>query len=176
MSSSIALRRSPKPGAFTATHASVPRSLLTTSVASASPSTSSAMRSERAPLLRDVLEDGQEILHDADPLVVDEDERVLEDALHPLGIGHEVRREVAAIELHPLDDLDGGLGALRLLDRDDALAADLLDRVADELADRGVVVGGDRRDLNLLLPARDRARQLAHDVDGDARVRGRARA
>ena len=43
MSSSIALRRSPKPGALTARTLMVPRSLLTTSVASASPSTSSAM-------------------------------------------------------------------------------------------------------------------------------------
>ena len=43
MSSSIALRRSPKPGALTAQTFSVPRSLFTTSVASASPSTSSAM-------------------------------------------------------------------------------------------------------------------------------------
>src|SRR5882757_278280 len=43
MSSSMALRRSPKPGAFTAAHCSVPRSLLTTSVAKASPSTSSAI-------------------------------------------------------------------------------------------------------------------------------------
>ena len=43
MSSSMALRRSPKPGAFTAQHERVPRSLLTTSVARASPSTSSAM-------------------------------------------------------------------------------------------------------------------------------------
>ena len=42
MSSSIALRRSPKPGALTAAPCSVPRSLLTTSVASASPSMSSA--------------------------------------------------------------------------------------------------------------------------------------
>jgi hypothetical protein len=43
MSFSISLRRSPKPGAFTAAQWSVPRSLFTTSVASASPSTSSAM-------------------------------------------------------------------------------------------------------------------------------------
>src|SRR5438094_4678590 len=43
MSSSMAFRRSPKPGAFTAQVCSVPRNLLTTSVASASPSTSSAM-------------------------------------------------------------------------------------------------------------------------------------
>src|SRR5690606_8318432 len=42
------LRRSPKPGAFTAATFSVPRSLFTTRVASASPSTSSAiMRSGR---------------------------------------------------------------------------------------------------------------------------------
>ena len=42
MSSSMALRRSPKPGALTAATLSPPRSLLTTRVASASPSTSSA--------------------------------------------------------------------------------------------------------------------------------------
>ena len=42
MSSSIALRRSPKPGALTAATLSPPRNLLTTRVASASPSTSSA--------------------------------------------------------------------------------------------------------------------------------------
>ncbi|MCY1239164.1 hypothetical protein D9M72_519420 [compost metagenome] len=45
ISSSIALRRSPKPGALTAAILRPPRSLLTTSVANASPSTSSAMMS-----------------------------------------------------------------------------------------------------------------------------------
>ena len=49
MSCSMALRRSPKPGAFTATTARVPRILLTTSVASASPSTSSATISSGLP-------------------------------------------------------------------------------------------------------------------------------
>ncbi len=43
MSWSIALRRSPKPGAFTATALKVPRILLTTRFDRASPSTSSAM-------------------------------------------------------------------------------------------------------------------------------------
>jgi len=43
ISCSMALRRSPKPGALTATQVKVPRSLLTTRVARASPSTSSAM-------------------------------------------------------------------------------------------------------------------------------------
>ena len=45
MSSSIALRRSPKPGALTDATLRPPRSLLTTRVASASPSTSSAITS-----------------------------------------------------------------------------------------------------------------------------------
>ena len=51
MSSSMALRRSPKPGAFTAQVLRMPRMLFTTRVASASPSTSSAMISSGRPAL-----------------------------------------------------------------------------------------------------------------------------
>ncbi len=47
----MALRRSPKPGALTAITCSVPRNLLTTSVASASPSTSSATIRNGLPCL-----------------------------------------------------------------------------------------------------------------------------
>ena len=50
MSSSIALRRSPKPGALTAATFRPPRSLLTTKVASASPSMSSAMMRSGLPV------------------------------------------------------------------------------------------------------------------------------
>ena len=49
MSWSIALRRSPNPGALTATEVNVPRILLTTRVARASPSTSSAMITSGLP-------------------------------------------------------------------------------------------------------------------------------
>ncbi len=49
MSPSMALRRSPKPGALTATDLKVPRILLTTRVDRASPSTSSAMISSGLP-------------------------------------------------------------------------------------------------------------------------------
>jgi hypothetical protein len=49
MSCSMALRRSPKPGALTATDLKVPRILLTTRVERASPSTSSAMISSGLP-------------------------------------------------------------------------------------------------------------------------------
>ena len=49
MSSSMRLRRSPKPGALTAMPVKVPRSLLTIRVARASPSTSSAITSSGRP-------------------------------------------------------------------------------------------------------------------------------
>ena len=39
----------------------------------------------------------------------DEDVGVLERRLHALGVGDEVRREVAAVELHALDDVERGL-------------------------------------------------------------------
>ncbi len=50
MSCSIALRRSPKPGALTAADLNVPRILLTTIVARASPSTSSATITSGRPV------------------------------------------------------------------------------------------------------------------------------
>ena len=48
-------------GALTAATCSVPRSLLTTRVARASPSVSSAMMSERTALLGDLLENRQQV-------------------------------------------------------------------------------------------------------------------
>src|SRR3990172_96246 len=66
---------------------------------------SSIMALRRAPHR---LEQRQEVLHVRDLLLVDEDVPVLEDGLHPLRVGHEVGREVAAVELHALDDLERG--------------------------------------------------------------------
>jgi len=97
MSSSMALRRSPKPGALTAQTWSVPRSLFTTSVARASPSTSSAMIEQRLAALGDLLEQREQVLDGADLLLVDEDVGVVELGLHaPPASVDEVRREVAA--------------------------------------------------------------------------------
>jgi hypothetical protein len=71
-------------------------------------------------------------------------------------VGDEVRRQVAAVELHALDDVELGLQALRVLDRDHALLADLLHRVGDDVADRLVAVGRDGADLGDVLLAVDR--------------------
>ena len=151
MSSSMALRRSPKPGALTAATLRPPRSLLTTSVASASPSMSSAMMSKRLAACTTASRIGQHRLQRGELLLVDEDVGVLELGHHLLGIGDEVGREIAAIELHALDDVELGLGGLGLLDRDHALIADLLHGLGDHLADRRVAIRGDGADLRDLL-------------------------
>src|SRR3972149_1277874 len=76
-------------------------------------------------------------------------------APHALGVRDEVGGDVAAVEVHALDVLDLGLDALGLLDGDDAVLADLLHHLADELADLLVVVGGDGGDLGHLLAGGD---------------------
>jgi chaperonin GroEL (HSP60 family) len=76
---------------------------------------------------------------------------ILEVRFHALGVRDEVGRQVAAVELHTLDDVQRRLGALRLLDGDDALFADLFHRVREDLADVLVAGGADRADLSDLL-------------------------
>ncbi len=58
---------------------------------------------ERLAHLGHLLEQRQQILHAADLLFVDQDERLFHGTFHPLGIRDEVRRNVAAIELHAFD-------------------------------------------------------------------------
>src|SRR5205823_3015626 len=62
-------------------------------------------------------------------------------------VGDEVGGDVTAVELHALDDLEFGLERLGFFNRDDALVADLLHGVGEELTDLGVAVGGDGADL-----------------------------
>jgi hypothetical protein len=140
MSCSMALRRSPKPGALTATDLNVPRILLTTRVARASPSTSSAMITQRLAGLHDLLEHGQQVLDREILRVDDEDVRVVEDGFHALGVGDEVRRDVALVEAHALGELELHAEGVGLLDGDDAVLADLVDGLGDHLAD--LLVGG----------------------------------
>ena len=59
---------------------------------------------ERPAFRRDLLEDGQQVLERRDLLVVEQNRRVLQHDFHAFGVGHEVGREVAAVELHPFDD------------------------------------------------------------------------
>ena len=172
MSSSMALRRSPKPGALTAAIFRPPRSLLTTSVARASPSTSSEMMRSGLRGLNDGFENRQHGLQVGELLLVQEDVGVFELGNHLVGVGDEVGREVAAVELHAFDDFEFGLGGLGFLDGDDAFVADLLHRLGDHLADRLVAIGGDRADLGDFFGGLDLLGGLAESRDdfGDGEV------
>src|ERR1039457_4024189 len=101
--------------------------------------------------LGDLFEQRQHVLEAADLLLVEEDVSVLHLGFHRLGIGHEIGREIALVELHAFDHFEGGLNGLGFLDRDGAVLADLVHRVGDDLADGGVPVGGDSGDLLDLL-------------------------
>ena len=105
MSSSMAFRRSPKPGAFTAATFRPPRSLFTTNVASASPSMSSAMMTSGRPDWNHSFQDRQqrlqlgELSHGSE-CTGSRDHTVIFSA-----VGHEVRGRIATIELHTFNNV-----------------------------------------------------------------------
>ena len=151
MSVSMALRRSPKPGALTATDLKVPRILLTISAARASPSTSSAMTTSGLPAWMTFSRIGSRSLRLRDLGVDDQHVRIVEDGLHPLGVGHEVGRDVALVEAHAFGELELQAEGVRLVDGDDAFLADLVHRLGDDLADLGISSGDRGRGRDLLL-------------------------
>ena len=81
MSSIMALRRSPKPGAFTAQIFRVPRMRFTTRVASASLDVFGHEQQRLVAGGHDLLEDGLDVLEGADLLLVEQHVGVLEFAL-----------------------------------------------------------------------------------------------
>src|SRR6185437_3453412 len=102
---------------------------------------------------RNLLQQRQQVLHRRNLLLVDEDVGVLQNRLHALCIGHEVGRQVAAVELHALDHIQLRLHRARLFNRDHAILADLLHRLGDNRADRRIRVRRDRAHLRNHLAA-----------------------
>src|SRR6202012_6064041 len=92
-------------------------------------------------------EQRQQLVWVGELLLVDQDIGVIEFDAHLVGVGDEVGRDVAAVELHAFDDVEFGFERLGFFNRDDALVADLLPRIRQELADFDVAVGGDGADL-----------------------------
>src|SRR6476661_4789414 len=118
---------------------------------------------QRLARLHDLLEDREDLGDRGDLALVDEDVGVLEDGLHALGVGDEVGREVALVELHALGELELGRRRRGLLDGDDAVLADLVERLADE-ATEGGVLGRERGDGGDLVLAVDLAGVLEEAV------------
>ena len=154
-SSMNALRRSPKNGALTAATLTVLRIEFTTSVESASRLDVLGDDQQRLARLDDLLQQREEVLDRADLVAVQQDLGVLEHRFHGVVVGDEVGRDVALVELQALGDLQLGRQRRGLLDGDDAVLADLLHGLADEVADR-LVAGRDRADGGDALAAVDR--------------------
>ena len=93
---------------------------------------------QRAARLHDLLQHGEHVLDGADLALVVQDVRLVEDRLLALRIGHEVRRQVALVELHAFDELEVHAERVGLLNSHYAVLAHLVDGVGDYLADRGV--------------------------------------
>src|SRR6266513_748040 len=106
---------------------------------------------QRLAGLGDLLEDRQQLADRRDLLVIQRDVRILEHADLLLGIVDDIRRQVAAVELHALDEVELVVERFAVLDGDHAFLADLVHRIGDDLADVGVRVGGNRADLGNFL-------------------------
>ena len=113
----------------------------------------------------DSLENGHNVLNAGDLLVGDEDVRILHHGLHAVVIRDEVSGDIALVELHALDGVDGDVERLGILDGDDAVLAHDLHGLGDLLADLGVT-GGDGTDGSNLLLGLDRLGLLLHLGDG----------
>src|SRR5436305_3166 len=101
--------------------------------------------------LHDLLEHGEQVLDGADLAVDEQDVRLVDDGFHPLRVGDEVRRDVALVEAHALDELELEAEGVALLDGDDAFLADLVHGLGDRRDDRLVARGDARRRGDLLL-------------------------
>ena len=87
-------------------------------------------------VLHNLLQQGDQILNDADLLIGDQDGGVVQIGHHLVGIGDHIRGQVATVKLHTFDDLVVGLsGGLVLLDGDDAVGSDLFHSLCDQAAD-----------------------------------------
>ena len=88
----------------------------------------------------DLLQDRNKVVQSSDLVVAKQHEWIFKNSLHALRVGDEVGRYEATIKLHALDDIQRGFRGLGLFDRNHALAADLLDGIGDQSADRRVIV------------------------------------
>ena len=109
------------------------------------------MMTQRLAGLHHRLQQRQQLLQSGQLLFVDQDIRIFHLDPHLVGVGDEVGRDVAAVELHALDHFELGFERLCFLDRDHALVADLLHGIGNETTDLGVAVGRDGADLGDLL-------------------------
>ena len=176
MSSSMALRRSPKPGALMARTVQGAAQLVDHQGGQRLAVDILGDDDQVLGDLEELLQHGQDVGDGGDLLVGDQDVGILDLGLHAVGVGDEVGGDVAAVELHAFDVLDlERLEALGLFDGDDAVLADFVHDVGDQVADLGVG-GGDGGDVGDVVLVDDQLGIGLDGVDQQARWPSRCRA
>ena len=140
----IALRRSPKPGALTATALNVPRSLFTISIACASPSMSSAIRTSGLPCCT-IFQDRQDLLRVGYFLSVIRMYGFSRTA-SILSVSVIMYGDVAAVELHTFYNFQLRQEAAGFFNGDDAVFAHFIHRFCNQLTN--FIVSGYGSDLS----------------------------
>ena len=91
--------------------------------------------------LQQLLQGGDQVGNGGNLLVGDDEVGIFDDGFHAVGVGDEVRRGVAAVDLHSLDVLNLVGKSAGLFHGNDAVLANFLHGLGDGLAD-GVFMGG----------------------------------
>jgi hypothetical protein len=152
MSCNIALRRSPNPDAFTARNQQCPAQLVYDESRQSLSLDLLGDNQKRLATFGDLLKERKDVFHGTDFLLINQDVGILEGNFHAFRVRNEVRGKVSAVELHAFHNFKLGLQRLRLLDGNDAVLADLLHRIGDDLADSVVIVGGNAANLRDHVP------------------------
>ena len=98
-----------------------------------------------------------------------QDEHVFQLDSHFVRVGDEVRRQVAAVELHAFDDFNFGLKTFVFFDSDHAFVANALHGVSNKAADLRFAIGRDCADLGDFVRILDRTRggfDRSHNLGG----------
>ena len=127
--------------------------------------------------LDDLLQERQQLVEVADLALADEDEGVLQHRLLAVPVRDEVGGDVALVELQTLGEVELQPERRGLLDGDDTVLADLVERLGDQVADLGVLgrVGRHVGDVGALLDRNGALEQgLRHLLGGgvDALLQG----
>jgi hypothetical protein len=77
----------------------------------------------------------------AGPVSCTEPSRVRAPCFHPLGVGGEIRGDIALIEPHTLCDLELSLHGLAFFERDHTLLADFVHSIGNHFADFFIITG-----------------------------------
>ena len=105
MSSSIALRRSPKPGSLDGDAVERAAQLVHHERGQSLALDVLGHYDYVLANLEDLLKGGKHVRDSGDFLVCDQNVRVVDGRFHPVLVGDEVRGDIAAVDLHPLYEL-----------------------------------------------------------------------